>query len=335
MRSYLYELSDAKHKMITREIGNIRTVLSKPPATLQSYVEYVNRLEVVNGQLEDMRQEKKILEDMKAALSKYKGKDQQYPNVQQSQLQNKIEQIHNDITDTQIKIDQQEQEVVSRKEENVVELAQKIEEEQGKVQGLIEEVLTSEALIRADTPTKEALEKASKIKKNYDDRVKKLAQYKQYQETLKLEITDIPEIDQFEVKFNFRHRLWTIRHVFADQKKHWYRDNFREQNAAEICQTVKERESELIKLKAKYCRDQKDEVLEQAQAEIKDVSRHSNLIAALGQKAMQEKHWQKIWALVDGTPAVRQSFPLKSLLDAGIDAHFDEVEIISAFAAGE
>lgn len=50
---------------------------------------------------------------------------------------------------------------------------------------------------------------------------------------------------------------------------------------------------------------------------------------------MQEKHWQKIWALVDNTPAIRQSFPLKSLLDAGIDAHFDEVEIISAFAGGE
>lgn len=41
-----------------------------------------------------------------------------------------------------------------------------------------------------------------------------------------------------------------------------------------------------MKLKSKHCRDQKDEVLEHAQAELKDVSRHSNLIAALGQKAM-------------------------------------------------
>lgn len=69
-------------------------------------------------------------------------------------------------------------EIVSKKEENVEELAKKIIEEQEKVQGLIEEVLTSETLIRADTTTKDALEKASKIKKNFDDRVKKLAQYK-------------------------------------------------------------------------------------------------------------------------------------------------------------
>lgn len=106
MRKYLYELADNKAKLINREIGNIKTMLSKPPATLQSYVEYVNKLEVVNLQLEDMRQQKKVLEDVKAALSKYKGKDQSYPNVQQSQLQNKIETIHTDITDTQLKIDQ-------------------------------------------------------------------------------------------------------------------------------------------------------------------------------------------------------------------------------------
>lgn len=75
MRAYLYELSDNKYKIINREIGNIKTMLSKPPATLQSYVDYVNKLDIVNLQLEDMRQQKKILEDMKAVLSKYKGKD--------------------------------------------------------------------------------------------------------------------------------------------------------------------------------------------------------------------------------------------------------------------
>jgi hypothetical protein len=34
MRKYLYELTDNKAKLITREIGNIKTMLSKPPATL-------------------------------------------------------------------------------------------------------------------------------------------------------------------------------------------------------------------------------------------------------------------------------------------------------------
>ena len=52
-------------------------------------------------------------------------------------------------------------------------------------------------------------------------------------------------------------------------------------------------------MKVKLGSATKDEVLDTALAEIKDVSRHNALILALGQKAMQDKHWSKVWALVD------------------------------------
>jgi hypothetical protein len=177
------------------------------------------------------------------------------------------------------------------KDGHLEELDKRVVEEAEKVQALIEKVTTSETLIRADTPAKEALDEANRIRRKFDESVKRLAQYKAYQETLKLPITDIPEVEEFEQKFHLRNRLWTIRHTFADQQKRWYYENFLEQDAATICSTVKERESELLKLKAKLGRDVKDEVLEAATADVKNVSRHSNLIAALGNKSMQEKHW--------------------------------------------
>jgi len=104
-------------------------------------------------------------------------------------------------------------------------------EEQEKVQALIEKVQTSEILIRSDTPAKDALDEASKIKKRFDESVKKLGQFKQYQETLKLANTPIPEIEEFENKFGMRHRLWQIRQTFGEQQKRWYHENFREQDA--------------------------------------------------------------------------------------------------------
>jgi len=51
----------------------------------------------------------------------------------------------------------------------------------------------------------------------------------------------------------------------------------------------------LIKLQAKIGHDRKDEVLDAAKAEVKNVARHSNLISALGNPAMQEKHWNNVW----------------------------------------
>jgi len=74
--------------------------------------------------------------------------------------------------------------------------------------------------------------------------------------------------------------------------------------------TVKEREGELVRLKRELPRDAKDEVLEAAVAEVKEVARSCDLIAALGRPAMQEKHWVKVWALVESPPATLLTFTL-------------------------
>lgn len=70
-----------------------------------------------------------------------------------------------------------------------------------------------------------------------------------------------------------------------------------------------------------------DEVLESVAAEISVVAKHSNLIAALGNKTMLDNHWIEIWQLVDGQPSgTLQSFNLNLLLGANIDQHFEAVE---------
>lgn len=93
---------------------------------------------------------------------------------------------------------------------------------------------TNEKLIRAETPAKEALETATKVRKRFDESVRKLTQYTAYQDTLKLPKTSIPEIDDFEDKYNVRYQLWHIRQTFGEQEQRWYRDNFREQDASAI-----------------------------------------------------------------------------------------------------
>lgn len=64
-----------------------------------------------------------------------------------------------------------------------------------------------------------------------------------------------------------------------------------------------------MKLGAKL--DQRDdEVLTAAKAEVKNVSKQKNLIAALGNPAMIDKHWTAVWALVGGPPVTLLNFNL-------------------------
>lgn len=162
--------------------------------------------------------------------------------------------------------------------------------------------------MRADTSAKEALDTANKIKKKYDESVKKLNQFTAYQDVLELQKNDIAEIQQFEETYNLRHQIWHIRQSFGEQEQRWYRDNFREQDAQAIVSTVQENESKLVKIGARL--DKKDEVLDAVKAEVKAVSKQKNLIGALGNPSMLEKHWHNVWQLVGGPPGTLLNFNL-------------------------
>jgi chromosome segregation ATPase len=145
---------------------------------------------------------------MKGVLSKYKSKEEGYQSVQQSTLQSKIEGLAAEIAEVEVLIQQAEATTLEAKEAKVDELEKRLAEEQDKVSALIEKVTTSETLIRAGTPAKEALEEAAKIKKKFDASVEKLNQCKAFQETLKLPLAAIPEVAEFEKHFGIRHKLW-------------------------------------------------------------------------------------------------------------------------------
>lgn len=208
MKTYLHELAENKVKESQQGLYQIRATLNKPLATLASYVAHVNELALCRQHKEQLVDQKKKLDEMKAVLSKYKSKDEGYQSVQQSSLQSKIESLATEIGEVEGLLVAAETTVQEARDANVEDLEKRVIEEQEKVQALIDKATTSEALIRSTTPAKEALEEAARIKKRFDSSVERLAQYKAYQETLKIPPTPIPEVDDFEKKFGVRHRLW-------------------------------------------------------------------------------------------------------------------------------
>jgi len=120
-------------------------------------------------------QKKRKLEEMKGVLSKYRSKDEGYPNVAQTSLQSKIEGLGTELAEVTKLVEKAEIDVTEQREQSVEALEEKIIEEQEKVKALIEKVGDSEVLIQATTPEKEALDEAAKIKKKFDESVKRLS----------------------------------------------------------------------------------------------------------------------------------------------------------------
>jgi hypothetical protein len=93
MKDYLHELAQATGREIGEGLRNIRGILETPPKSLSQYVDYVNKVENCQVQKDELAERKKRLEEMKTVLSKYRSKDESYPNVSITTLQIKIESL--------------------------------------------------------------------------------------------------------------------------------------------------------------------------------------------------------------------------------------------------
>ena len=100
----------------------------------------------------------------------------------------------------------------------------------------------------------------------------------------------------------------------------WYYENFLKQDAEEIVKIVTKYDTENMQMKIK-ARDQIDEVLDAFSLEVKSVVANAPLITALGNKAMQTRHWKKVFALTEGnfTGSLDLGITLHQLIQDGAD----------------
>ena len=152
--------------------------MGKKPTTLPSYIDYVQNIDKCNEMKENLCERKKGLEDIKSILTKFRPKEEGYQSLP---LQARIDALTADIEKTEEDMNKSHEDVLKERDAHIEDLEKRLLEEQDKVKQLVEDVLTSEKLMRAETPPKEALDAANKIKKKFDESQRKLNQYQEFQ----------------------------------------------------------------------------------------------------------------------------------------------------------
>lgn len=186
------------------------------------------------------------------------------------------------------------------------------------------------------TEPSEALKILQRIKKDFDDSISKLNRYRQYQENLDAPPPEIKELQEFQKKYDVRYKLWINLKNFREKSNIWFNKAFREQDANEIVTQIKEFDRDNLLMRAQLPRDVPDQVLECLKTEVKDIIHYCNVMMALGNKALEEKHWDKIFTLIEQPkPSSLNTFTFQFLVDHGIMKDVERVEEISAFASGE
>jgi hypothetical protein len=123
--------------------------------------------------------------------------------------------------------------VTEGKDGYVSEVESRIEEEKKKIIGIISK-LSEEQLMSSETDPADSIKALNRIKKEFDDTLKKITQYRQYQETLDLVPVEIKEIVEFQKKYDVRFKLWNNLKTFREKSTMWLTKPFRELEAQEI-----------------------------------------------------------------------------------------------------
>ena len=334
IRSYLYEQTNQKARDIQNSLQQIKNTLAKPSHTLATFVEYVNSLKMCKNQKDNLIEDKKKLEEMSVTLRKFRSKEDQAFSNQLSVMQTRIEEIQGAISEIESLLTNSEGLVTDGKDNYVSEVEARIEEEKKKIVGIIAKC-SEEQLMSSETDPTDAIKALNRIKKEFDDTLKKITQYRQYQETLDLPPVEIKEIAEFQKKYDVRFKLWNNLKTFREKSGMWLTKPFRDLDAQEIVGQVKEFDRDNLMLRQQLPRDNPDQILEALKAEVKEFGHHNNLVLALGNKALEQKHWDKIFGLIGQPTPALNAFNLKTLLDFKIDLEFEKVDEISAFASGE
>ena len=146
-------------------------------------------------------------------------------------------------------IEEADNTIKESKDRYVEELDKKILEQQEEIQKQIEKLAKSTTLLESETPPREALDEASKIRKAVDRAVEKLDHSNRQRDILGIPYEPCKLIEEFNQKFDLRHRLWQIRQTFSEDRKKWYKGFFKDNDAEGIVKTVSDRVTELVKMK--------------------------------------------------------------------------------------
>ena len=341
IRKYLIELTIEKEQDVLERLKKMTKGLKAPMGNLTDYVDYVKYLTESKEELANLNGEKATIEHMMTIIKKSgKTKDtfstMTASNLEQS-VQIKYDNILNEIDICRSQIYEKEAEVSGGMDKKVEELEESINEVKGRVKDIIDKI-DRDKLIEASTPSEEALKELNdKIKSRFEP-LRKTATYNMdAQKILNQQVTQMEEIDEFDRRWEARHKLWKTRNDWDQDYNTWFNEVFQGQDALEIEQRLKEYEKDMTWLKQNLPRDIKDEVLEKLIEDVRGTSNMKELVLDLGNKALMERHWIKIFALLpdDNAYAPSRTFTLNELINGGVLQVKDKIGEISAIASGE
>jgi dynein heavy chain len=196
------------------------------------------------------------------------------------------------------------------------------------------------SVVKVDASPEDAMKELRWIEQRLDKCKKNGQKYKQFQDTFELTQTRVIELEESTRKFEDKRNLWRMKTDWTTLCDDWFTKDFTELDTEEVAKKVKGYDKDIKMIKNTLTRlnkDVRDPVAEDMFTKIQEVNGMIAVISDLGNKALKNRHWTKIFASLEGnvTYVPGRTFTLNDLIDWGVLKIKDKVEEISGTASGE
>lgn len=231
LKDYLYDFMKKKAEETNDELRRVNENLKKPMTKLSTYCDYIKEYTEAGILWPTLDNNRTELDSMAKLLKMNQKQLTPHDNVILMSINDQCSQNVAGREEADLNIKEKRGEMLTKMEETVEKLSEKIYEAIAKV--------NSDELIDDETPVSEALKKIAVIEKECDALQKKYAQIDEYHQLMGLPTPPMKELKELTDKFSERSKLWYNLDSYNKFHEIWFKDSFKSLDCDEVEKKVK------------------------------------------------------------------------------------------------
>jgi len=338
LKQHLKNLADTKINAIMDKLSEMRKNLDPKDITVVgNFCKLIIHAKDANKVFKELEAVKtNVLEETLRTLKKHRGHESAFGD-DVPKLQETINNITSDIKKVQ-DLQKTAEDTVSKHRKNVQEAVSKeIENLKGDILKQYEQ-LDQPKLLDTKIPIEDGIAELQRCQKAYSRYEAQYRKNKEHYGILDMGELKLKEINDYEKRFRAKTDLWEYRRKWRENYKCWFENNLNEIDSEQFQKDFDDHFKKSQQIKIELGKEKGvDPVLQEYMQAVKSVEDMRGLLIALTNKALQSRHWQKIFKALDheGSWSPGRVCSMNELLSFDIKKKKDDIESIANAAVGE
>jgi dynein heavy chain len=325
MKSLVRDLARAKCREQLVDFKQRIQMILQRPQHLKEFASYVEKLNGLKSKNKSLQKNTAVVDEMYRLLSSYGVRISSEDMVQVDDLNSVKDKYRTEVEDADAFVDDRKSEMISQLDTCIARLNEQLTQVATQLQqgNFVDYTYISQP--------KQILEELSQYRQKLDNFEQLSKQYSTNQELFQINVHSYKNLAKTQDTFNQIDTLWKNIDSWNSSFESWRENDFRTLDIEQMNKEVMTHFKDIFSAHKKL----NNKVTEIFKEQVTELKNKMPLLLELGNPAMQERHWERIFKELNLLDFVGQPFSLNQLVENDIFEYAALVTEVSGTASGE